>query len=178
MKNVFEKIVKETKEKIEKCTNALKKAGFKDKDIQECMDICNLNNQLICEDPKINSDNGYAKGLYIGAKKQLEHIIDILIKNKIYSIIANNSINSHDIYEAIRMLYNVEKINYEVITLADAYDKNIAVSYEKRFNDYTETYYIVARKDKFDKYYEYLMINSDGLHQDYKPTESEMKLFK
>ena len=186
MKNVFEKLVKENKEEIEKYTNELKKVGFTDKDIKECRYIYNLRNKLmfrkidngVCEDSEISYGNGYEKGLYSGAKMQLERVIERLISNKIHNVIAHKHVNSHDIYIATRMLYNAEAVKYEIVAIDDMYDENIAVVGEKEFYDYTEEYYIVARKDNDDKDYEYLKIDLDGLQKDYKPTEAELELFK
>ena len=186
MKNVFEKLVKENKEQIIRYTNELKKAGFTDKDIQDCRDIYNLKYSLmcrwtdkcVCEDPEISYGNGYKKGLYNGAKMQLEHVIDSLINNKIKKVITNKHINFHDIYIATRILYDSEAVKYDIILDADEYDENIAVIGEKEFYDYTEEYYIVARKDDDDEEYEYFKIDLDGLQKDYKPTDAELELFE
>ena len=186
MKNVFEKLVKENKDEIMRYTNELKEAGFTDRDIQDCRYIYNLKNMLmfkgsdngVCEDSEISYNNGYEKGLYNGAKMQLERVIDRLINNKIYSVIADTNADAHDIYIATRILYNAEAVKYDVIIDADMYDENIAVIGEKEFYDYTEEYYIVARKDNEDKDYEYFKIDLDGLQKDYKPTDAEMELFK
>ena len=186
MKNVFEKLVKENKEQIIRYTNELKEAGFTDSDIQDCRDIYNLKYGLmfkesdkgVCEDTEISYGNGYKKGLYNGAKMQLEHVIDSLINNKIKKVITNKHINFHDIYIATRILYDSEAVKYDIILDADEYDENIAVIGEKEFYDYTEEYYIVARKDDDDEEYEYFKIDLDGLQKDYKPTDAELELFE
>ena len=183
MVNVFKQLVKENKEKIIKYTNELKQAGFTDKDIQDCRDIYNLKYELmfedlnkgICEDYKISYVNGYSDGLYSGAKMQLQSIIYKLIKDKVRKVIANINLF---IVSATRMLYIAEAVKREIILKADEYDENIAVVTRKDHNDYAKECYIVARKNKYYADYEYFKIDSDGFQQDYKPTESEMELFK
>ena len=185
MENAFKKLVKENKEKIEKYTNELKEAGFTDSDIQDCRDIYNLKNMLtfeesdngVCKDYEISYWNGYERGLYKGAKKKKKKVIDRLIKDKVGKVISNKNIDLV-IVSATKKLYIAEAVKREIILKADAYDENIAVVGKDEFQCYTHVYCIVARKDKYMKDYEYLMIDSDGLHQDYKPTETEMELFK
>ena len=67
MKNVFEKLVKENKEQIMRCTYELKEAGFTDSDIQDCRDVYNLKNMLTFEE----SDNGVCKDYEISYWKIL-----------------------------------------------------------------------------------------------------------
>ena len=185
MENVFEKLKKENEEKIEKYTNKLKEAGFTDNDIQDCRDIYNLKNMLTfdepsdetCEDPDINYWNGYEKGLYKGAKMQLKKVIDKLISNKIHDVIGHKHIDSV-IISATKILYIAEAVKREIILKADEYDENIAVVEREELYDYTYVYYIVARKKKHMKDYEYFKIDSASLRQDYTPTESELELFK
>ena len=106
---------------------------------------------------------------------QLESIIYKLIKDKVRKVIANIDLF---VVSATRMLYIAEAVKREIIEFSYMYEENIAVLGEKKYNDYTEKCYIVARKKKYYADYEYFKIDSYGFQQDYKPTESEMELFK
>lgn len=185
MVNVFEKLLKENEEQIIIYTNELKELGFTDSDIQDCRDIYNLKYELmyeesnkgICEDYEISYNNGYERGLYKGAKMQLQSLIDKLIEDKVGKVIFYKNIDLY-VVSTVRKLYIAEAVKREIILDAEEYDENIAVIGEKKYNDYTEKYYIVARKNKYYADYEYFKIDSDRLQQDYKPTESELELLK
>ena len=186
MVNVFKQLVKENEEKIEKYTNELKEAGFTDKDIRECRYIYNLkyglmfekSDNIASEDADIIYNNGYVKGLYEGAKRQLDRVINKLINEKIYKVVSNTEIDINDILVYTKILDTALSVKYVIIMGAYMYDENIAVTGEKEHHDYTEEYYIVARKDKSDKKYDYFKIDLDGLQQNYEPTEVELELFK
>ena len=182
MKNLFEKLVKENKENIVKYKDELKKAGFTSSDIQECMDIYSLANDImfddlskgVCENNEVSYINGYSDGLYSGAKMQLQEIIDKLIRYKVEKVITNeftaNKFIDSAIFSTARSLYTAEVVKSEIISVSSGYDENIAVG--------GKGYYIVARKHRFYSDYEYLKVDCNGLHEDYEPTKAELKLFE